>query len=117
MNVLILLWAFLRYVLALAGFVFLLLTVSTLTGWFTVSAEGTQLEWYWLLIAAFMLGFLTTIGDTPFPGVSRDGPRLVAPDRRLAPSLGHSIPEVIRAMLVAGAWGGLRLLCLASTRP
>ena len=109
MIVLIRLWAFLRYVLALAGFVCLLLTVSTVTGWFTVSAEGAQLEWYWLLAAAFMLGFLSTVGDTPFPGVSRDGPRQVAPDR-LAPSLGHPIPEVIRAMLVAGVWGGLTYL-------
>ena len=108
MIVLIRLWAFLRYVFALAGFVCLLLTVSTVTGWFTVSAEGAQLEWYWLLIAAIMLGFISTIGDTPFPGVSRDRPRL-APDR-LAPSLGHPIPEIIRAMLVAGVWGGLTYL-------
>ena len=110
MIVLILLWAFLRYVWALAGFVCLLLTVSTLTGWFTVSAEGAQLEWYWLLAAAFMFGFLSTVGDTPFPGVRRDGPRLVALDRRLAPGLGHPIPEIVRAMLVAGVWGGLTYL-------
>ena len=110
MIVLILLWAFLRYVLALAGFVCLLLTVSTLTGWFTVSAEGQQLEWYWLLVAAFMLGFLSTVGDTPFPGVSPDGPPLVAPDRPLAAGLGHPIPEIVRAMLVAGVWGGLTYL-------
>ena len=109
MIVLIRLWAFLRWVFALAGFVCLLLTVSTVTGWFTVSAEGAQLEWYWLLAAAIMLGFISTIGETPFPGVSRDGPRLVAPDRP-APSLGHPIPEIIRAMLVAGVWGGLTYL-------
>jgi hypothetical protein len=108
--VLILLWGFLRYVLALAGFVCLLLSVSTLTGWFTVVAEGAQLQWYWLLAAAFMFGFLSIVGDTPFPGVRRDGPRLVAPDRRLAPSIAHPIPEIVRAMLVAGVWGGLTYL-------
>jgi len=108
--VLILLWAFLRYVMALAGFVCLLLTVSTLTGWFTVSAEGARLEWYWLLAGALMLGFLSTVGDTPFPGVHRDGPRLVPPDRRLAPRLGHPVPEILRAMLAAGIWGGLTYL-------
>ena len=108
-NVLILVWAFLRYVIAIAGFVCLLLTLTTLTGWFTVSAEGARLEWYWLLAAAFMLGFISTIGDKPFSGVWGAGSRLVAPDR-LAPSLGHPVPEMIRAMLVAAVWGGLTYL-------
>ncbi len=104
------LWNLLRYVFALAGFVCLLLTVTTLTGWFTVSSEGEQLEWYWLLIAAFMLGLLTTIGDEPFLGVSGAGPRLGAPDQRLAPSLVHPIRRIFWTILVAGAWGGLTYL-------
>ena len=104
MNVLTLVWALLRYVFAVAAFVCLLLTVTTVTGWFTVSAEGARLEWYWLLIAAFMLGFISIIGDQPFPGVWRDRPR------RLVSSLGHPVPELIRTMLVAGVWGGLAYL-------
>ncbi len=109
-RVLILLWTSLRYVLALAGFVCLLLTVTTLTGWFTVSPGGEPLEWYWLLSAALMLGLFSTIGDEPLPGLSREAPDVVVPDQPLAPSLAHPIPRMIRAMLIAAVWGGVTYL-------
>ena len=131
-TVLIHLWAFLRYVFAFAGFVCLLLTVTTITGWFTVSAEGEQLEWYWLLAAAFMLGLLVSIGDEPFPRVlvrENDAARnRTAPewdDRDWEPTADSepefpaprlSVDRVSTAMdlgwvlLVAGAWGGLTYL-------
>ncbi|MET0567372.1 MAG: hypothetical protein ABW021_13095 [Acidimicrobiia bacterium] len=131
-TVLIHLWAFLRYVFALAGFVCLLLTLTTITGWFTVSAEGEQLEWYWLLAAAFMLGLLVSIGDEPFPSVLQrdndaarnrtppewDGrdweptahPEPGFPAPRRSVDLVSAAMDLIWVLLVAGVWGGLTYL-------
>jgi hypothetical protein len=84
--------------------------VTTLTGWFTVSAGGEPLEWYWLLSAALMLGLISTIGEEPIPGLSREASHVVTPDQPLAPNLAHPIPRMARAMLVAAVWGGLTYL-------
>ena len=107
MRFVVLIWSFLRYVFALAGFVCLLITLTAATGWFTVSVDGEQLEWYWLLGATLVFGLASTL--RPFPEAG-DRRRQESSDQWLAPSLDRPIPRMVRATVVAGLWGGLTYL-------
>jgi hypothetical protein len=60
------------------------LTVTTLFGWFTVSIDGEEVAWYWLLAVAFGLGAVGLFIDRMFENATAPDPEAIAAfDRRM----------------------------------
>jgi hypothetical protein len=59
-------WLVLRFLLALAGVALFVAAATSLFGWFALTVGGTEVAWYWLLAASFILGFLGMAGDKFF---------------------------------------------------
>lgn len=65
----------LRKVLAWAGAALVVVAVLSLFDVFTVSLDGQPVAWYWLLIAAFVLGAIGQAGDTSVERKVKDSGR------------------------------------------